>query len=140
MSCKQGFTLMEMLIVLAIIGVCIALFLPNYLKPTEQSRALVAKNNLLAIYTAQQNYRNNNGTFYVTPGSPSNDLSGINTALSLNFTDDGSYNYLCNTSASGFSCQATRVLSPGITLLVTNSPIGSANPSCLDSHTTGWCP
>ena len=37
-----------------------AIAAPNFTAPTEQAQALTVRNNLLGIYTAQQNYINNN--------------------------------------------------------------------------------
>ena len=61
---RQGFTLMEIIIVLVIIGVCVAMVSPSFTGPSEQALALTAQNNLLAIYSAQQNYNNSNGNGY----------------------------------------------------------------------------
>lgn len=130
---KAGLTLMEILVVLIIIGFAVAFFLPNYTTPTEKARALTAKNNLMAIYTAQLNYRNNNGNF-ATPAS----LSAINTAFALNIEDDGTYTYTC---ASGVTCTATRNGTPTTNIVLTlASPIqtGNINPVCNTSN--NWCP
>jgi prepilin-type N-terminal cleavage/methylation domain-containing protein len=142
---RQGFTLIEMLVVLIIIAVVIALSFPNFTAPTEQARALNAQNNLLAIYTAQRNYLNNNGSFInLAPSNPS-DTDGvqiIDSTLSLNIQDDGSYAYSC----SGNTCQASRNGSPSSLLikLSLNLPIqlsGEINPKCTSSTgKTAWCP
>ena len=143
MSYRQGFTLMEMLIVLFIIGLCTALVIPSYLAPSGRSKAIVASNNLLAIYSAQQNYRNNTGSF-VTSGI--GNLAAINSTFSLNIQDDGSYAYACIYDVSGFLCTASAV-NPTITFSLYNKPIqliqsdNNPNPVCTTSAgSTGWCP
>ena len=60
MFSRAGFSLLEIIVVLMIIGIVIGFTLPNFSTPTLQARALTAQNNLLAIYSAEQNYNNNN--------------------------------------------------------------------------------
>ena len=72
---KQGFTLMEIIVVIIIIGLCLAFAFPNFTTPNEQSYALNAQNNLLAIYSAQQNYYNNNGSYCNNTQLPVTQLS-----------------------------------------------------------------
>jgi len=141
---RQGFTLIEIIVVLVIIGICVAFALPNFNIPTEQAKALNAQNNLLAIYSAQRNYNNNNGGF----ATALNGVAAINTALSLNIQDDGSYQYSCS-AVSGFTCTATRTGNPApLTLTVTNSPIllhqansNTNNPLCTPAAgNNAWCP
>lgn len=56
MSSKKGFTLIELMIVVAIIGILSAIAIPNFLKFQARSRQSEAKQNLSAIYTAYQAY------------------------------------------------------------------------------------
>ena len=51
---RQGFTLVEMLIVLAIFGILIALAFPNYLKSRAQARKQLCIENLSQIETAKE--------------------------------------------------------------------------------------
>lgn len=137
---RQGFTIVEITVVIIIIGVAAALVLPNLTTPAEQSKASNAQHNLLAIYSAQQNYRNNNGTFASIAT-----LALINTSLSLNIPDDGSYLYSCsNADPSGFSCTASRNSAANLVLIVKNAPIqltGNINPTCTSSTgNSNWCP
>jgi len=149
---RQGFTLIEILIVLIIIGIAAVFSMPNFNTPTEQARALNAQNNLLAIYSAEKNYLNNNSAFCVDQPPPNGqiacaesgnpncakDLASINCNLSLNIQDDGTYSYAC----AGSTCTATRTsVSLGLTITLT-APIqlnGSPkNPSC--NLSSSWCP
>lgn len=156
---KHGFTIMELIIILIIIGVAVAFCLPNFTGPTEQARALTAQNNLLAIYSAEQNYNNNkagNNNYCINTSIPTpcdNSISDINTALSLNIQDDGSYTYICSIPAAGvFMCSATRT-NPNqaiILKVILNQPINingananyATNPVCiaLSGTYTNWCP
>jgi len=63
---KKGFTLIELMIVVAIIGILAAIAIPNFLRFQAKSRQSEAKTNLGGIFTAQTAYlgeHNRYGTF-----------------------------------------------------------------------------
>ncbi|MBF0511533.1 MAG: type II secretion system protein [Candidatus Omnitrophica bacterium] len=113
MRTHKGFTLMELVVVLIIMGVVVGLCMPNFMGPNEQARAILAQNNLMAIYAAQQNFNNDQGgnnNFCITD---CNSLSNINHNLGLNIPDDGTYVYSCGSitdrlGQSQPACTATR--------------------------------
>lgn len=147
---REGITLMEIIVVLTIIGVATVFSFPNYTTPVEKARVTNAQNNLLAIYSAQQNYRNNNGSYCTNNpvSSPcplslsatcGGSLAYINCSLSLNIQDDGTYTYFCR----GVTCTATRTnsLSDPTMVVTLNAAIrlsGNVNPTCTTSN--NWCP
>ena len=58
---KAGFTLLELMIVVAIVGIISAIGIPQYLGYTDSSKISVVKNGLRTIYMQQQDYyRTNN--------------------------------------------------------------------------------
>ncbi len=53
---KKGFTLIELMIVVAIIGILAALAIPNFLRYQAKSKQSEAKTNLSGIYTSELSY------------------------------------------------------------------------------------
>ncbi len=53
---KRGFTLVELMIVVAIIGLLAALAIPNFIKMQARSRQSEGRSNLKAVYTGEKSY------------------------------------------------------------------------------------
>ena len=62
-STKKGFTLIELMIVVAIIGILAAVAVPNFMRFQARAKQSEAKMNLKAIYTAQHAYMQETDTF-----------------------------------------------------------------------------
>ena len=60
---KKGFTLIELMIVVAIIGILAAIAIPNFLKFQAKSRTTEARTNLGAIFTGQTLYYGESSTY-----------------------------------------------------------------------------
>jgi len=60
----KGFTLIELMIVVAIIGLLAALAIPNFIKFQAKARQSEAKSNLKAVFTAQKAYYGDKQTYY----------------------------------------------------------------------------
>jgi len=60
---KKGFTLIELMIVVAIIGILAAIAIPNFLKFQAKAKQSECKTNLGAIYVAQLSYFSNANTY-----------------------------------------------------------------------------
>jgi type IV pilus assembly protein PilA len=59
----KGFTLIELMIVVAIIGILAAIAIPNFIKFQARSKQSEAKSNLKAIYTAERSYYQEKDTY-----------------------------------------------------------------------------
>ena len=55
-SVSRGFSLVEVMVVLTILGILIAMAVPRYTRAIEQSRADIAAANLRAIWSAERLY------------------------------------------------------------------------------------
>lgn len=63
MSKQQGFSLIEIMVVVVIMGILAALIVPNIMNRPDQARSVKAKQDILAIENALELYRLDNG-FY----------------------------------------------------------------------------
>jgi prepilin-type N-terminal cleavage/methylation domain-containing protein len=159
----NGFTLIEITVVMIISGVLLALAIPTYMGFMQQGAAIGAEHNLLAIYSAQKNYFLSNGgyctTTTTTPANCGSSLSNLNnylatlnqpnpTSTSLGITDS-SFTYTCtnpnNDNNQTFSCTATNNTGINLKLVITNGQIalpgasGTLNPLC-QADNNSLCP
>ncbi len=59
----KGFTLIELMVTVAIISILSMIALPSYQSHIQKSRRIDAKNALVALQLAQEKYRGNNATY-----------------------------------------------------------------------------
>ena len=62
-NCRRGFTLIEMLIVLAIIAMLLTLALPRYLRSVDVARETILQDNLKTLRTTIQRYYGDTGRY-----------------------------------------------------------------------------
>jgi type IV pilus assembly protein PilA len=89
---QGGFSLVELMIVVAIIGILAALAIPRFQRFQAKARQSEAKTNLSHVYTLEMSYHGDNDTF-------------ITALTSLGFTVDGHSRYgynVDNASSTGF--------------------------------------
>ncbi len=86
MKRKYGFTLIEILTVVIIIGILASLSIPPFIKTVEVSRGRIARTNLKLIYSAEKIYRNENDTYYPSPAGEVTSLTEINKELGLDLS------------------------------------------------------
>jgi len=60
---KKGFTLIELMIVVAIIGILAAIAIPNFLRFQAKSKQSEAKGNLSGIFTGETSFQAENSRF-----------------------------------------------------------------------------
>ena len=70
LKARKGFTLIELMIVVAIIGILAAIAIPNFLRFQLKSKTSEGKVNLAAIRTAEESYLAEFGRYVPAPSSP----------------------------------------------------------------------
>ncbi len=96
---KRAFTLIELMIVVAIIGILAAIAIPNFVKFQCRSKQSEAKGNLKAIYVSEESYRAEADTY------------GTNTTV-IGFQPKGNkiryvYTIAASTNSNTFTATAT---------------------------------
>ena len=102
---REGFTLIELMIVVVIIGILAALAIPRFMQATVKSRQSEAKGILKQIYTMERTFRQETGAYSV-------DLNGIGVEVPLN----AEYAYAVALNGTGFLATATANLDDDATI------------------------
>jgi type IV pilus assembly protein PilA len=82
---RGGFTLIELMIVVAIIGILAAIAIPNFLRFQLKAKSSEGKTNLAAIRTAEESYFAEFNNYVSANASP----AAIGDNLKVNFVDQG---------------------------------------------------
>ncbi|MFA5093440.1 MAG: prepilin-type N-terminal cleavage/methylation domain-containing protein [Candidatus Omnitrophota bacterium] len=106
---NKGFTLIELIIVIIIVGILASVGVTQYTKVVEKGRAAEARMILGALRTAEIAHFNENGT-YVAYGAGAETLGvGAPTACATSHY----FSYACTGTAAASVCTATRCTAGG---------------------------
>jgi prepilin-type N-terminal cleavage/methylation domain-containing protein len=101
---RSGFSLVEMMVVVVVIGILSAMAAPSFNKAVEQSRANIAYANLRAIWAAERVYWLENHAY--------TGLSSLQTLKLVDIPSDstsvGGYTYAASQNGDDFTATATR--------------------------------
>jgi type IV pilus assembly protein PilA len=110
-SREKGFTLIELMIVVAIVGILAAIAIPNFIGMQKKAKTTEAKSNLGQIWTLQEAYRAENDTYVAPSGAlAAGTYDGTTGWAELGFYPQGSTRYAYSVSsanATQFTAQAS---------------------------------
>ncbi|MBI3602500.1 MAG: prepilin-type N-terminal cleavage/methylation domain-containing protein [Candidatus Omnitrophica bacterium] len=152
MRAKRGFTLIEIIVVLVIVGVLATIAVPNFVNMINQSYAQDAMRNLMAIYAAQVSNQQNSGSYCTASCA---NTGSINSNLGVSIVTSGGTGYNCNVICTGGTqcCIAAGQGSFTMQLVLSNPVnVGTApvycgpanppptNPCCQGGNAGDTCP
>jgi len=102
---EKGFTLIELMIVVVIIGILSALAMPRFMRATTKSKQSEAKQILKQIYVMQRAYRQEYNVYCCNGASMV--AGGEIATLGVEAMSDARYTYTITAAANTFNAQAT---------------------------------
>jgi prepilin-type N-terminal cleavage/methylation domain-containing protein len=103
---RKGFTLIELMIVVVIIGILAALAIPRFMAATTKSKQSEAKQILKQIYVMEQAYRQEKDVY--CPGGPATALlPDALSNLGVQIMANARYSYTVALAGTGFLATAT---------------------------------
>jgi prepilin-type N-terminal cleavage/methylation domain-containing protein len=136
-GCKQcrGFTLVEIMVVLTVVGLLVTMGVPSFNRTLENSRADIAVTNLRAIWAAERVYWLENHKFTTLAVLQSSKLLDPSIASSTT----GPYNYSISVAAdnASFTAQAERAGNGSNSCSGAFQLTGSTSNSSTDGIVTG---
>ena len=133
---QKGFTLVELLITISILGILSAVAIPTYQGYILEANSTVARNNIRAIYLQEMEWMSDNGVYYTTGCAVGVDNSAIiNTNLfdGDQILDNDIFSYCIQGANQDFTAIATLISDNTITYSINQNNL--TQNSCLRFET-----
>ena len=131
----NGFTLVELMVVIIIVGILAAVAIPKFLDASNKAKASEFPTQLTAIYTAENAYSAERGTF-VTDFGKLRDSAGVDIGTSTKW-----FTYsIALTGTTAFTAKATINTLFGTCVATDNGTIDHANAKVCTGALQKYCP
>ena len=113
---RKGFTLIELMIVVVIIGILAALAIPRFMRSTTKAKQSEAKQLLKQIYTMQRAYRQENDTYTLNGITASAAAPATFAPIGVDVGTSARYSYAMVAAVDAFTCTATADLDDDVAI------------------------